>query len=64
MSALSQTEFTGPCELTLQALVQSISGLISKKVEYDFGLSGTRSMDRIIMLFHWLTLNERLSGLK
>ena len=44
VSTLSQTEFTGPC---LSKLLLKVLVAISKKMEKDFVLSGTKGMDRI-----------------
>ena len=45
VSAVIQREFTFPC---LSKLFFKASMVISKKIELDFVLSGTRVMDRII----------------
>ena len=61
MLAVSERKCLFPC---LSKLLFKVSMVISKKIEYNFVLSGTRVMDRIIchgiIIF---TLKESMSGL-
>ena len=60
MLAVSQRKFMFPC---LSKLLFKVSMVISKKIEYDFVLSGTRVVDKDNMSLNHFTVKESMSGL-